>query len=184
MSEQLRDVGRDLFRGDLWAESLSDVAVAIDQELLKAPRDIGVVGLAAKPPVQLAGAVSVDFDLGEHREVDAVLGGDEFENLFVGAWFLCAELVTRKAQYGEAGSGIFVVKSTQTCVLRREASSTGYVDNEEHLAAEGGKVDLFSCDGPHGEIVKVRHSVHPIRRGGASAAPNDCQVPEEATKQR
>ena len=73
----------------------------------------------------------------------------------VGSRFLCAELVAGKAQHGEAGGGIFVMKRTQTCVLRREASSAREVDDEEHLAAVVGKAHLFSADGPHAEVIDV-----------------------------
>ena len=155
MSEKFRDVRRDLFRRRHRAEALGHIALAIDQELLEVPRDIGVVGLAAQPLVELAGALAVHLGLGEHRELDAVLGRRELEDLFVSTWLLVTELVARKAKDGKAGGIVFIMKRTQTCVLRREASSTRDVDNEEHLTAEGGEAHLFSSDGPHAEVINV-----------------------------
>jgi hypothetical protein len=54
------------------------------------------------------------------------------------------------------------VKRTQTCVLRRKASSAGDVDNEGHLALVVSEADLVARDGRHGDVVEI-HERRPYR---------------------
>ena len=98
-----------------------------------------------------AAPVAVDLDLGEHGEVDVVLRGRELEDLGVGARFLGAELVAREAEHLHVVE--LVVERTQTCVLRREASSARDVDDHEHLTAELFEVDQIAGDARHLELV-------------------------------
>ena len=45
------------------------------------------------------------------------------------------------------------MQRTQTCVLWRETSITGDVDDEQHLIAELIEVDLLTRDALHLEVV-------------------------------
>jgi len=46
-----------------------------------------------------------------------------------------------------------MVERTQTCVLRREASSARNVDDEQYLVAELVELDLVAGDALHLEIM-------------------------------
>jgi hypothetical protein len=89
----------------------------------------------------------------EHRERGVVLAGGELEDLGVGAGLLRTELVAREGEYREAGCLVVFMKRTQTCVLWREASSAGDVDDQEHLIAKVAEGDIVTGDGLHGEVV-------------------------------
>ena len=131
------------------------LAVAIDEELLEVPGDLGAVALAGlcglEELIQLGRTIAVDLDLREHREVDIELGRDELEDLSVGTWLLFGELITREAQDLEPVE--LVMERTQTCVLRGKASSARDIDDEEHLAAELVEVDLLAGDARHLEVI-------------------------------
>ena len=101
--------------------------------------------------VERSFVVAVDLNLGEHREVRVILRGGELENLLVRARFLCTELVARKGEDGDVGIS---VKRTQTCVLRREASSARYVDDQTCLAAELVERHGLAGDRRHFEIME------------------------------
>jgi hypothetical protein len=146
-------------------EPLDDVALAVDEELLEVPRDVGAVtGLRLEPGVQLARPLAVDLDLREQREGAVVLRGRELEDLGVGARLLCTELVAREAQDGEAPVLVVFVERTQTCVLRGEASSARDVDDEQDLAGVFAEVDRVTRDGRQCEVVDVCHGAGPYRR--------------------
>ncbi len=88
-SEEGGDLGSELFGRDLRAEPSDDVALTVDEELLKVPRNSGTVTLLRlHPGVQIAGTVAVDFNLGKHRERRVVLRRGELEDLGVGARLL------------------------------------------------------------------------------------------------
>ena len=88
-SEEGGDLGSELFGRDLRAEPTNDVALTVDEELLEVPRDGGTVTLLRlQPDVQIAGTITVDFDLGKHRECRVVLRRGELEDLGVGARLL------------------------------------------------------------------------------------------------
>lgn len=96
----VRQFFRDLCRRRLWIVSSDNIAFTIHQEFREIP---GNVFLAfsirlgrLEHLVQIARVVAVYCYLGEHWEVDIKFAGGEFENLFVGTRFLCAELVARK----------------------------------------------------------------------------------------
>ena len=101
--------------------------------------------------VQRRRVVTVDVDLGEHREVDVELRRHELEDLRLGARLLLAELVAREAEHLDVVE--LVVERTQTCVLRSETSSAGDVDDQQHLIAELIEVDLLAGDARHLEFV-------------------------------
>jgi hypothetical protein len=88
----------------------------------------------------------------EHRERDAELGGDELQDLLVGSGLLGAELVAGETENGDIV--VVVMERTQTCVLRREASSAGDVDDQADLAAESVERDLLAGDRGHLEVVE------------------------------
>jgi hypothetical protein len=65
---------------------------------------------------------------------------------------LCAELIARERQYAETGGVVSFLKRTQTCVLRRKASSACDVDDKCDLSVELVERDLFAGDRLHGEV--------------------------------
>ena len=154
-SEMIGDDLGELLRCRHGREAAHDITVPIDQELLEVPGDVGGVTIAGssrlEQAVQLCRTLAIDFDLGEHREVDLVVGGHELEDLGFSTRFLCAELVAREPEDLEVVE--LVVERTQTCVLRGEASSARDVDDEEHLPAEPVEGDLLAGDARHHEIV-------------------------------
>jgi hypothetical protein len=65
---------------------------------------------------------------------------------------LLGELVARETKNGQP-LGV-VVKRTQTCVLRRETSIAGDVDDQTNLILELIECDLFTSDRGHFEVVE------------------------------
>ena len=76
----------------------------------------------------------------------------------VGVRLLAAELIARKAEHDDVV--VVIVKRTQTCVLRREASSAGDVDDQCKVALELVEAHLFAGDGRHFEIMEVSHEAN------------------------
>ena len=151
----------DLFRRRLGREALDHLAGAIDEELAEVPGDV-LVAIRIRVPVleeavEIASAVAVDLDLGEHRELGAVVGTGELEDLRVGPGLLGPELVAGESEDVEAAAVIVFVKGTQTCVLRGKASLGGDVHHQTDLTFEARESDTLPCDGVHFEIVKARH---------------------------
>jgi hypothetical protein len=148
-------------------EAGDDGTVAVDEELLEVPRDVGAVAVAGllrrEELVELARSRPVDLDLREQRERDAVGRGGELEDLGVGAGLLPAELVARETQDGDVVVG--VVERTQTCVLGGEASTAGDVDDQAQLAAVPVERDRLAGDRGHREVVEGRHRPEPTERG-------------------
>ena len=112
----------------------------------------GLLGL--EPLVQLGSVVAVHVDLGEHREIDVVVVGDEGTDFFGGAGLL-PELVAREAE--DADPVVVMMKRTQTCVLRRDTSSGGDVDDETGLIGEVREGHLLTLKRRHGEVVESAH---------------------------
>jgi hypothetical protein len=88
----------------------------------------------------------------EHRERDAELRRGELEDLGIGAGFLSAELVAGETEDGNIV--VIVMERTQTCVLRREASSTRDVDDQAELVPELVERDGVAGDRDHLEVVE------------------------------
>ena len=113
-----------------------------------ADADDGAVALAGllvlEPLVELGGTIAVDLDLGEHREVDVVVVIDECADLLGRAGLLPAELVAREPE--DPNAVVVVVQRTQTCVLRREASSGGDVDDETGAVGEVAERHLLTLE--------------------------------------
>jgi hypothetical protein len=147
-SEVLGEDSGHLFWSGGGREPPHDVPLAVDEELLEVPGDVGAVALAwlgvLQDLVEGSGAVAVDLDLGEHREVDVVLRLHELEDLLRGSGLLLAELVARETEDREAL--VVVVERTQTCVLGRETSIAGDVDDQADLAAVGLEGDVVTGD--------------------------------------
>ena len=86
---------------------------------------------------------------------DVVVVGDEGTDFFGGAGLLLAELVAREAE--DADPVVVMMKRTQTCVLRRDASSGGDVDNEAGLIGKVREGHLLTLKRRHGEVVESAH---------------------------
>ncbi len=71
-----------------------------------------------------------DGDFGEEREGDGVVGGAEFGDLLIGAWFLSGEVVGGEAEDDEAAILVGLVEGFECGVLRGEAALGGDVDDE------------------------------------------------------
>ena len=118
-AEQCLDVGLNLLGRDVGLVTANYLAVPADEELGEVPfhfvgaqrlwpRSLHVVikwavrrtevarCLGAQMNIQGICQRPVDVDLAEDRECDVVLSGAEVSDLFVGTWFLAAELVARK----------------------------------------------------------------------------------------
>jgi hypothetical protein len=88
----------------------------------------------------------------EHRECHTVVRRGELEDLLVGPGLLVGELVAGKAE--DRDVVVVIMERTQTCVLRREASSARDVDDQADLTAELVERDLLARDRGHLEIVE------------------------------
>ena len=147
-------------------EAGHDLTVPSHEKLREIPGDVLValfVGIARlEETVEIAGAVAVHFDLGEHWERDIEFGLGKLEYFFVGSWLLPPELVAGKGEDVEPGCFIFFVQGTQTCVLGSESSFTRDVDDEAYLTLVGGKGDVLALDGSHFKIVDARHFLLPL----------------------
>ena len=74
------------------------------------------------------------------------------EDLLVGSGLLGPELIAREPEDGDVI--VVFMKRTQTCVLRREASSAGDVDDQADLVLEPIERHLVACDRGHLEVVE------------------------------
>jgi hypothetical protein len=144
----------DVLWGDGWFVASKHCAIAADEELGEVPhhlwRAIFFWLLRCQEPVQVACGVAVDFNFGEQRERHAIVSCGEFQNLFVGAGFLRAELVAGETENGETRLSGGVMKRTQTCVLRGKPSTAGDVYHQTHCVCEALERDLLAGDGCHG----------------------------------
>ena len=155
LAQQAGQLLGDLLGGRLRLEAGNGVALGVDQELGEVPTDITVAAAGlfrAQPLIELAGAGAVDLDLAEHRESDAELGLGELGDLLVAAGLLGAELVTGEAEDGDLAG---VVKGTQTCVLRGEASLGSEVDRQARSALELLERERRAVDRVHRQVVKA-----------------------------
>src|SRR6478609_4254266 len=91
--EGLLDIGGDLLRRRRGAVALDHGAVLADQELGEVPLDLvaeDAALLLTEPGEERVGVVTVDVDLLEHREADAVVALAERADLLVAAGVLAA----------------------------------------------------------------------------------------------
>jgi len=136
-SEPVAQLGADFFRRGLRTPASHRGTRSIDEELLKVPRNLRAVTRAGllllEPLVERRSTVAVDIDLGEHRKVDVIFRRCELDDFRVGARLLTAELVAREGQNLEPIAAVLFFERTQTCVLRRQASTTRHVDDETDL---------------------------------------------------
>jgi hypothetical protein len=157
--EVLGDLGLKFFRGGHGREACDGFPFFVDDELGEVPLDFSGFFFAwlfgLKPLVEVIGTIAVDFDFGEHREGYVVLRFGEFGDLCIGAGLLVAELVAREAEDGYAFGCI--MKRTQTCVLRREASSRCDVYDQANLTGIGREWHCFARYGHHGEVGESSH---------------------------
>jgi hypothetical protein len=109
--------------------------------------------LAFEESVERSLVGSVYVDLGEHRKVHVELRLRELEDLGVGAGLLIGELIARNTEDDQVV--IVIVKRTQTCVLRRKASTAGDVDNKGHFALVVSEADLVARDGRHVDVLEI-----------------------------
>lgn len=101
---------------------------------------------AATPPTH------THTHLAHHRERDVVRPGAERLDLSVRARLLGPELVARERQHVHVV--VVVMERTQTCVLGREASTAGDVDDQVEAAGELAEVDRLAGDRRHLEVVE------------------------------
>ena len=158
-SAELVEIRCDVFWCGRRCVPLDHVAGLVDEKFLEVPGDVSGLAFARlgvlEHLIEGSGAVAVHFDLREHGEAHIELRGCEFEDLSVGAGLLVRELVARKSEHDDVV--VVIVKRTQTCVLRREASSAGDVDDQRKVALELAEAHLFAGDGRHFEIMEVSH---------------------------
>ena len=157
--EVLGDLYLKFFRSGHGGEACDGFSFFINDELGEVPLDFSGFFFAwlfgFEPLVEVVGIVAIDVDFGEHREGDVVLRFGEFGDFCVGAGLLSAELVTRESEDGYA-IGCFM-KRTQTCVLRREASSGCDVNDQANLTGVRRECHCFARYGRHGEVGKSSH---------------------------
>jgi hypothetical protein len=157
--EVLGDLNLKFFRGGHRRKPCDGFALLVNDELGEVPLDFSGFFFAwlfgFEPLVEIAGIVAVDFDFVEHREGYVVLRFHEFGDLFIGAGLLGPKLVTRESEDGYA-IGCFM-KRTQTCVLRREASSGCDVNDQANLTGIRRECHCFARYGRHGEVGESSH---------------------------
>jgi hypothetical protein len=157
--EVLGDLGLKFFGSGHGREACDSFAFFINDELGEVPLDFRRFFFAwlfgLEPLIEIAGIVAVDVDFVEHGEGHAILCFGEFGDFFVGAGLLSAELVAGEAEDGYA-IGCFM-KRTQTCVLRREASSGSDVNDQANLTGIRRECHCFARYGRHGEVGESSH---------------------------
>ncbi len=106
--------------------ALYHLTLTIDQKLGEVPfNPFGshdAFRLLLEPGVEGVGIRAVDIDLGKNRKGRTEARGAEFNNFFVGSWFLLAKLITGKGQHLKTFVMIVRLKLFQSVVLRREAA--------------------------------------------------------------
>ena len=95
-----------------------------------------------QPFVKRDRILTVDIDLGELWEGNAVTAGAERINLLIAAGCLLAELVAGKIQNLETCIMVCVVDLLQLSILRCETASGSGVDNQKNLSLIFGKRNL------------------------------------------
>src|SRR5690606_25382989 len=120
-----------------WRMSRQHASVATDQELGEVPLDRidpeQATLLALEPGPQRMRTRAVDLDLGEHREIDAVVERAEGPDPGLVARLLVAELVARKAEHHQPALAVVAPQLLQPRVLRGETALRGDVDDQQHL---------------------------------------------------
>lgn len=128
-----------------------DMAISRDKELLKVPLDPlqphHARRLLLQPSEDRRGAVTVDIQLAQDGECDAIVQLAEGLDVVVRAGVLVVELVAREAEDGEvvgvaALQGL--VELFKTFELGREAAFRGGVDNKHNFALQRGEVEGFA----------------------------------------
>lgn len=175
---ELVEICRDVFWGGRRCVPLDHVAGLVDEEFLEVPGDVSGLAFARlgflEHLIEGSGAVAVHFDLREHGEAHIELRGCEFEDLSVGAGLLVRELVARKSEHDDVV--VFIVKRTQTCVLRCEASSAGDVDDQRKDALELIEAHLLTGDGRHFEIMEVGHGPNIVGSSAIDRVPFESMM--------
>jgi hypothetical protein len=133
-----------------------------------------MIGL--QPLVEITGTVAIDLDFAEHGELDPELATRKLENLLVATRFLLAELVAGETQDRETLALVVVMKGTQTCVLGRQPSLTGDVDDQADLIGKRAEINRLTRDGVHREIGQFGHDCPPHRTGAIMVPPGPSGV--------
>ena len=102
---------------------------------------------------QWVGAITVDFDLGKHGEVDPVVETAELANCILVARVLIKELVAGKTQNLKPLTPQFVVQGLQAFELRCETTFTRGIHDQEHLAPVLCHALFITLDIPYRKIV-------------------------------
>lgn len=126
--------------------SLDNLALLVDQELLKIPLDSLQVHqswlLSLHPLPKWIRAIAIDLGLPENREAHAVVQLAELGDLVIAAWLLASELIAREAEDLELAWVLFLellIEGLETAVLWGEAALGGGVDDEEDFALVVGE---------------------------------------------
>src|SRR5690606_1945751 len=117
--------------------ALYHLAILVHQELGEVPLD----RLAAKNArrfllevlVERMRVITIDVDLAEHREADAVVQLAELADFRLAARLLLAELVAREAKDFQLAL-VLVIQRLQALVLWGKTTLAGGVDDQQHLA--------------------------------------------------
>lgn len=138
--EESLDGGLKTSRGLERGVSVDNVAMLVDEELLKVPLDASEAQqtglLLLEVDVDGIGVVAVDIDLLEHREGDAVVELAEGRNVVGRTGLLAAKLVAGEADDGESLVLVLLVQLLETLVLGSEATLGGDVHDEHDLALQ------------------------------------------------
>ena len=164
--------------------SCQNLALPIDHELREVPLDRGgaedPLGFAFQVGIQRVCAAPVDVDFRVHAKRDAVAVSSELQDLRVGSRFLGPELVARKREDSQSPVPVGFVQSLQLTELRREASPTCGVDDEQHIAAKFAELPALARDGLDLEIVDTGHRAGYVHQ--LSAASEDCRPGSDSVK--
>lgn len=112
-------------------------------------------GLSLKPLVKRNGIFAVHINLLEAGELGAKTQCAEFLNFLVGARRLAAELIAREIQNFQTLRAVLIVKFIQVVVLRRKPALSSRIHNQQHLAPELRKGDIFTLVILHRKLINI-----------------------------
>lgn len=136
----LGDSGIDRSRRGGRRVTLNDLTILVHQKLFKVPLDTletqqtGL--LVLEVGVDGVGVSTIDIDLLENGEGDAVVELAEGLNLILGTRLLVGKLVAGEAKNHEALGAVLLVELLESLVLGSETALGSNVDNENNLALE------------------------------------------------
>ena len=96
--------------------------------------------------------VTLDRDLGKHRERDMIFRRAKLLDLGFGPGFLCAEIVGREAEHVKSLVLVLCIRRLQSFVLRRVAAFARDIYDQQDIALVFLELDVLAVDVPHFEI--------------------------------